>query len=288
MPTDAQAFRTLVSTDILAAHLDDPGWAIVDCRFELAETEAAEAAYRQEHIPGAVYAHLDRDLCAKRTGRNGRHPLPDMDAFTRRLGEWGVGPGVQVVAYDQDLGQYASRLWWMLRSLGHEAAAVLEGGFGRWVREGRPARSGIERREARRFAARRVEGRYVLADQVDAIRQDPAWLLIDSRAPERYRGETEPIDPVAGHIPGAVNRLARDNATEDGTLLPASELRKQFDALLGDVPPDRTVAYCGSGVFACYNLLAMEHAGLAGARLYAGSWSEWCSDPSRPVATTKR
>ena len=279
------SFTTIISTADLSAHLTDPGWIVVDCRFDLADISWGEARYREAHIPGAVYAHLDRDLSGPKTGKNGRHPLPDMEQFKARLGQWGIGPGVQVAAYDQNSGMWASRLWWMLRCLGHEAVAVLDGGFAKWEREGRPTRVGEETpRAPRQFVGSPRGAMRVDAGAVEQLRADPAYRLIDSRAPERYRGEVEPLDPVAGHIPGAVNHYNLSNANPDGTFLAPEALRAKFLALLNDVPPENVVMYCGSGVAAAHNVLAMEIAGLPGARVYAGSWSEWCSVPTRPIA----
>ena len=279
-------FTPLISTADLAAHLADPDWAIVDCRFDLANTDWGEQAYHEAHLPGAAYAHLDRDLSGLMTGKNGRHPLPDDDVqFLVRLSMWGIGQDTQVAAYDQSHGMWASRLWWMLRFIGRRAVAVLDGGWAKWVSEGRPTRTGRERRARHAVgnAAVRQKRMLVTADEVERLRQDPAYRLIDSRAPERYRGEVEPIDLVAGHIPGAVNHYNLSNVNPDGTFPAPEVLRAKFLALLGDVPPSKVVTYCGSGVAAAHNLLAMEIAGLRGARLYAGSWSEWCSDPERPV-----
>ncbi len=277
-------FTTLLSTADLAAHLDDPDWAIVDCRFDLNDAAWGERAYADAHLPGAVYAHLDRDLSGPKTGRNGRHPLPDPEVFMERLGAWGIGPGVQVAAYDQANGMWASRLWWLLRWVGHPAVAVLDGGLAKWTAEGRPTRAGVEARAPRAFSGRLQPQLVVTAADVDRLRQDPAYRLVDARAPERYRGEAEPIDPVAGHIPGAVNHYNALNVNPDGTFLAPEALRARFLDLLGGAPPENVVAYCGSGVAAAHNLLALEIAGLPGARVYVGSWSEWCRDPARPVA----
>lgn len=279
------SFTTILSTAELADHLLDPHWAIVDSRFDLAKPEWGAAQYRVSHIPGAVYAHLDHDLSGPMTGRNGRHPLPDMDQFKIRLGQWGIDSQTQVVVYDQHNSMQASRLWWMLKYLGHRAVAVADGGFAKWVREARPVQAGHETRPPKIFQGEPQPALRLSAEAVEAIRIDPAYRLIDSRAPERYRGEVEPLDPVAGHIPGAVNLFNLSNVNSDGTFLPPEVLRAKFAALLGEVPPSHAVTYCGSGVAAAHNILAMDIAGLTGGRLYAGSWSEWCSDPARPTAT---
>jgi thiosulfate/3-mercaptopyruvate sulfurtransferase len=277
------AFRTLISTSVLAMHLEDDPVAIVDCRFKLGDESWGEQAYVAAHIPRALYAHLDRDLSGPKTGTNGRHPLPDPDALTRTFTRFGITSGVQVVAYDQDNGMFASRLWWMLRWLGHDAVAVLDGGFAKWTAEGRDTRSGTETRAAQTFVAAPRPDLLATVDQVAALRADHNWRLVDARAPERFRGDVEPLDRVAGHIPGAVNHCYQTNLDAEGSFRSPEELRAHMQATLGDHPADRIVCYCGSGVTACHNLLALEHAGLTGARLYAGSWSEWSSDPARPV-----
>jgi thiosulfate/3-mercaptopyruvate sulfurtransferase len=230
-----------------------------------------------------VYAHLDRDLSGPKIGTNGRHPLPEPQTFAGTLGRLGVGPDAQVVAYDQDSGMYASRLWWMLRWLGHDAVAVLDGGFAKWTKEGRATASGSERRAAREFTASPRPQMVVTADRVAASLKTGESTLVDARAPERYRGESEPIDRTPGHIPGAANHFFQWNLDEGGTFRSADDLRERLQRSIGDVPAERLVCYCGSGVTACHNLLAFEHAGLKGAKLYAGSWSEWSSDGSRPV-----
>jgi thiosulfate/3-mercaptopyruvate sulfurtransferase len=282
----AMAFLTLVDTDALSHHLAGAAFAIVDCRFRLDDERWGERAYVSGHIPGAVYAHLDRDLSGPKTGANGRHPLPQASALGRCFERLGVGDGTQVVAYDQDTGMYASRLWWLLRWMGHREVAVLDGGFARWVAEGRPTVAGIAPQESRAggtfTAAPRAE-MTMSADQVARVRQHSDWKVVDARAPERYRGEVEPIDRVPGHIPGATNHYYMENLDAQGTFLPTEVLRERLHQAIGVVASDRVVCYCGSGVTACHNLLALEHAGMPGARLYPGSWSEWSSDPARPV-----
>ncbi|MBL8058405.1 MAG: sulfurtransferase, partial [Anaerolineales bacterium] len=249
------AFTTLLSARELDAHLFDPEWAIIDCRFDLTNPAWGEPAYAQEHIPGAVYAHLDRDLSGPKTGRNGRHPLPEPEAFRARLSAWGLDARVQVVAYDQANGMWASRLWWMLRWMGHAAVAVLDGGLAHWLAEGRPTLAGVETRQPRAFAGQPRPELAATAEAVEQLRLDPAYRLLDARAPERFRGEVEPIDPVAGHIPGAVSAYNLANVTADGAFLPPAELRARFLALLGGTPPANAVAYCGSGVAAAHNVL---------------------------------
>jgi thiosulfate/3-mercaptopyruvate sulfurtransferase len=277
-------FTTLVSTETLAGHLDG-SWVVVDCRYDLKSSAWGREQYLAGHISGAVYASLSADLSAAPSGTNGRHPLPCAEDMEAMFGRLGIAPGTQVAIYDQDAGAYASRLWWMLHYMGHDAAAVVDGGWAKWVREGRPTRAGEEMRPAAMFSARRRKDLRVLVDQVERMLDDPGVLLVDARAPERFEGASEPLDRTPGHIPGAVNHFYGRNVSEDGVMRPPDELRRQFAETLGAQPPDQVVMYCGSGVTACHNLLAMEHAGLRGTKLYAGSWSEWSSDPARPVET---
>ena len=277
------SFTTLIETPTLAGHLQDASLVVVDCRFKLDDPDWGAREYESRHIPGAVYVDLDRDLAGRKTGINGRHPLPDPAAFAATLGGLGIDRSTQVVAYDQDAGMYASRFWWMLRWLGHGEVAVLDGGFAKWIAENRPTRSGQESRPPRTFAGAPREDMVAAADDVAALIGREGWLLLDARAPERFSGETETIDKKAGHIPGAANHFFRWNVDERNTLRPAQDVRARLVETLGEVPPERVVCYCGSGVTACQNLLAMEHVGLGGARLYPGSWSEWSSDPSRPT-----
>jgi thiosulfate/3-mercaptopyruvate sulfurtransferase len=277
-------FTTLISSDRLAQSLADPDWVVIDCRFVLAEPAAGERAYRQGHIPGARYAHLERDLSAQVSTASGRHPLPDREGLAAKLGAWGVTPASQVVVYDDANGAMAARLWWLLRWLGHEAAALLDGGWGQWVKEGRPVSTDAAPSCRTAFSARQALVKRLSTAEVQGAMLRRTIYLLDARAPERFRGEIEPIDAVAGHVPGAVNRPLQCNLGADGRFLPAAELRRQFLKQLGDVAPVQVVHMCGSGVTACHNLLAMEHAGLYGSRLYAGSWSEWIRDPGRPVA----
>jgi thiosulfate/3-mercaptopyruvate sulfurtransferase len=272
------AHTTLVSTSELAAHLRD--WRIFDCRHDLTKPELGEAQYREAHIPGALFASLDRDLSAPKNGKNGRHPLPDPEAFAAWVGRQGVKPSDQVVCYDASNGAMAARLWWMLRWIGHEAVAVLDGGIARWTKEGRGVSSETPSFSAVAYALKLNEDAAVGARMVH--RRLGQQLLLDARAPARYRGEQEPIDPVAGRIPGARNRFNMENVAADGTFKSPQELKHAFQQVLGGRAPGEVVNYCGSGVAACHNLLAMEIAGLPGAKLYAGSWSEWIADPARP------
>ncbi len=278
-------YTTLISTAELAEHLDDPAWAIIDCRFSLADTGRGRRDYQAAHIPGALYAHLDEDLSSPViAGQTGRHPLPDIDAFAQTLAGWGIDDGVQVVMYDDSTGGIAARLWWMLRWLGHDAAAVLDGGWLHWSNAGLPARGGPESRPERAFEARSRANLVVDTAAVAVMIREQPTRLFDSRTADRYRGENETIDPVAGHIPGAICAPYPDNVGPDGLFLPKETLKARFETLLGGTPAGQAAFYCGSGVTAAHNLLAMVHAGLGDARLYAGSWSEWIVDPSRPVA----
>lgn len=277
--------KTLVSVDELIAHLDDPDWRIFDCRHDLGNVDYGEQAYAKGHIPGALFMHCDRDLSGPMTGRNGRHPLPDIETFARRMGECGITPDTQVVAYDNEGGVFASRLWWMLRWLGHDKAALLDGGLAGWRRAKQPMEIEVRRFPATTFVPRpqdiQVDAAHVLAHL-----RAPDMLLLDARNEDRYAGRNETLDPVGGHIPGAINRFFYDNLDDAGIYFkPADELRAEFADIIEGRDPRTVVQVCGSGVTACHNLLAMEVAGLAGSKLYVGSWSEWCSDPSRPIAT---
>ena len=268
---------TLVSTAELAAHRQ---WRVFDCRHDLARPDFGETQYREGHIPGALFAHLDRDLSARKTGRNGRHPLPQPEIFVSWLGKQGVQPSDQVVCYDAGPGSMAARLWWMLRWIGHEQAAVLDGGLAKWTAERRPVTSDVPRSTPFNYPIKPRKDFVVDVNFVAKNVED--LLLVDARAPVRYRGEQEPIDPMAGRIPGAKNRFSSDNLTAQGTFKTPAELKKEFEAVLHGGAPSEAIHYCGSGVAACHNLLAMEVAGLKGGKLYPGSWSEWSADPKRP------
>jgi thiosulfate/3-mercaptopyruvate sulfurtransferase len=275
----------LVGAEEVAAHLDDPAWRIFDCRHDLKQPEYGISAYGRGHIPGALFLHLDRDLSGRPEGGNGRHPLPEAAAFGEKMAQCGVAPASQVVAYDNEGGIFASRLWWLLRWLGHERVAVLDGGLAGWKRAKLPLEEKVPEVARARFQAHPGNGQLVDVGFVLAHLGSEEMLLLDARSPERFRGENETLDPVGGHIPGAVNRFYFDNLDDDGCFFkPAAELAAEFKALLAGRDPMRVVQQCGSGVTACHNLLAMEIAGLPGSRLYAGSWSEWCADPARPVA----
>lgn len=279
------SFSTLVSCADLAAHLDDPDWRVFDCRHQLSDLGYGEKAYAEGHLPGAFFMHLDRDLSSPMTGTNGRHPLPDVQRLAEKLGLAGVSRTTQVVVYDDAGAMIAGRLWWLLRWLGHDKVAVLDGGIGQWIKERRSLATDLPKSAPTVFPVAKRDW-LIGADDVSANIQSDMLCLVDARAPDRFRGENETLDPVGGHIPGARNRFFRDNLAPDGLFKPASELRKEWLEVLAGMPPESSVMYCGSGVSACHNLLALSVAQLDGARLYAGSWSEWCSDPGRPVQTS--
>ncbi len=275
---------TLVSTDHLARHLGDPNWVVVDCRFTLTDTNAGRQAYLKSRIPGARYAHLDDDLSAPVGPKTGRHPLPDIQTLTEKLCQWGIGVNKQVVVYDDSFGSMAVRLWWLLRWLGHPGVALLDGGYPKWVREHRPTTQEICQVDCHGACASLPErSQYVTADELTRAMTNSDKLILDARPERRFSGEYEPLDPVAGHIPGAVNWNFEENLDIDGTYMPPEALRENYQALLKGRAPSDVIHMCGSGVTACHNVLAMEIAGLAGSRLYVGSWSEWITDPSRPI-----
>jgi thiosulfate/3-mercaptopyruvate sulfurtransferase len=278
-------FTTLVDATTLAAELGRDDLVLFDCRFDLGNTAWGETGYAAGHIPGASYLHLDRDLSGPVTATSGRHPLPDPQLLARALGARGVDSDCQLVAYDQGNGAYAARLWWLARWVGLRAVAVLDGGFAAWRAAGLPVESAVHVREPRSLNARVDTAAWVSSDAVDALRLRPGNLLVDARGAERFAGRNETIDPVAGHVPGARNQPFAGNLGVDGKFLRADTLRLRWSIILGSLPPSALVAMCGSGVTACHHLLALEHAGLAGARLYAGSWSEWIRDSRRPIAT---
>lgn len=275
---------TLVSAEQTAAHLDDPQWVICDCRHDLANHSAGYKAYRAGHIPGARFLHLDVDLSGPKTGLTGRHPLPHPATFSLRLGALGISNNTQVVAYDETGGVYASRLWWMLRWVGHSKVAVLDGGWQAWTKAGLPVTVEQPVIKPTTFSGKAQTQTAVDSAQVLANLQNQKALVVDARSSDRYRGENETLDPVAGHIPGAANRFFKLNLDSEGRFKAADALKQEFGTMLNGHAPDAIVHQCGSGVTACHNLLAMEVAGLAGSRLYPGSWSEWVSDRRRPVA----
>lgn len=293
----------LISTQALADRLTqglaDPESAqntvVVDCRFNLADTQAGLLAWQQGHIPGAIYAHLDLDLSGAKTGHNGRHPLPATEAFLRTLSKWGIHRQTHVVAYDDAGGMFAARLWWMLTHWsGAATCSVLDGGWQQWVQDigttetqsdHTPPSATTDVETWMGPAGERALSALVRTNQVlDGLKQPGAMQLLDARAPDRFMGQNETLDPIGGHIPGALNRFFKNNLDSQGRFKPAQQLRDEFTAQLGQVEPSRIVHQCGSGVTACHNLLAMDVAGLTGSRLYAGSWSEWCADTTRPMA----
>jgi len=274
-------YKTIVSADELEKHLDDPGWVVFDCRFTLSNPDAGQQAYNEGHIPGSRYVHLDNDLSSPITAISGRHPLPDPVMLAGKLGAWGVDAGKQVVVYDDTFGAMAVRMWWVLRWLGHENVALLDGVYPKWVREKRPVTIELPEIVATTFEARPDDSTWVTAAQVQQGMAAGA-VLLDARAEERFEGLVEPLDKVAGHVPGAINRPFEDNLEINGVFLSPEDLKGEYAAQLGDAP---VIHMCGSGVTACHNILAMVHAGLNPGKLYAGSWSEWITDKSRPVVT---
>lgn len=274
----------LISAKELQPNLSRPDWVVFDCRHDLMDHARGVQVYRDGHIPGAFFAPVETALAGLKTGTNGRHPLPAAVDFAEFLNQHDVTAATQIVAYDDVGGQYAARLWWLARWIGLTNVVVLDGGWLKWLAEGHPVTTAIP--------AARSTGRVVARPDMTMVRtsgevgeglKQESCLIVDARAPERFRGENEPIDKVAGRIPGAVNRFFKLNVNPDLTLRPAVDLRTEFSALLGARRPEEVVHQCGSGVTACANLLAMEHAGLKGSTLYAGSWSEWIADPARPV-----
>jgi thiosulfate/3-mercaptopyruvate sulfurtransferase len=278
------SFTTIIEPAEVARHLADPQWVIVDCRFDLAKPEAGRQQYRAGHIPGARYAHLNEDLSGPVSARTGRHPLPRPDAFARRLGAWGIDARAQVVAYDEGGGAIAARLWWMLHWVGHEAAAVLNGGLKAWVAAGLALDANEPLITARTFVAHPRTDQSVTVEELQAGLANRSVVLVDARSADRFAGQDETIDPVAGHVPGARNHPFTTNLDAERRFLPSHELRERWSKTLGGAPAAQVVAMCGSGVTACHDLLALAVAGLAGARLYPGSWSEWIRDDTRPIA----
>jgi thiosulfate/3-mercaptopyruvate sulfurtransferase len=273
----------LISTAELALQLTDASLIIVDTRHDLMNASFGRDAYAASHIPGAIFMSIDEDLSSVKNGKNGRHPLPAVGAFAATLGAKGISNQSKVVVYDQGSAMFVGRLWWMLKWAGHDNVFVLDGGFAQWQKENRALESTVNTKPKATFLAHENKAMRLTIDEVAATLGDATRRIIDARAPERYRGEVEPVDPVAGHIPGAFNRPFSTNL-RDGVFKPADELKREFETLLAGRAPDRIIHQCGSGVSAIANMIAMEHAGLAGSTLYAGSWSEWCQDIARPVA----
>ena len=276
--------NTLISAATLNENINNPKWVIIDCRFSLANRDAGSFAYRHGHLPNARYAHLNNDLSSATTDFTGRHPLPNFTHLANKLGAWGITNDTQVVVYDDAGGTFAGRLWWLLNSLGHPKVAVLNGGIQNWLKQGYPLTTTLPTLQPTPFRPYLNPTYWLTATQVQNKLAKKSICLIDARTPERYRGEQEPIDPVAGHISGALNRPFQLNLDNTGLFLSAQSLNSQFIKLIGTTAPEQVVHYCGSGVTACHNLLAMEIAGLTGSKLYAGSWSEWIRDKNRGVA----
>jgi thiosulfate/3-mercaptopyruvate sulfurtransferase len=280
-------YTTLISASELAGHIDNPDWVVVDCRHDLVNLAAGREGFAVAHLPHAVFADMETELSGPKRGPDGafrgRHPLPERDAFIETLRGWGVNDATQVVAYDAHGGMFAARLWWMLRWAGHEAVAVLDGGMAAWQAAGLPLTSDVKTRPRGTIQARSPLVSMVGAAEVLANIGSGEVAVVDARAPDRFRGENETIDPVGGHIPGARNRFFKDNLTAEGRFKDAAQLKAELARVVGE--PSKAVMQCGSGVTACHNLLALEVAGMGGAALYPGSWSEWCADPARPVAT---
>ena len=279
-------YKTLISASDLAARIDDPAWVVVDCRHDLINLTAGRDGYAIGHLPGAVFADIETVLSGAKRGPDGvflgRHPLPEKEALAEALRELGIGDDTQVVAYDAHGGMFAARLWWLLRWLGHESVAVLDGGMAAWQALGQPLSSEIPVKPRAALTVRAPFVPTVTVREVMDNLESGKRIVIDARAAERFRGENETIDPVGGHIPGAKNRFFKDNLGADGRFKDADQLRSEFGALIDD--PRQAIMQCGSGVTACHNLLALEVAGMPGASLYPGSWSEWVGDPARPVS----
>jgi thiosulfate/3-mercaptopyruvate sulfurtransferase len=278
-------YTTIVPANVLRSHLDDPEWVIIDCRYSLEDPGFGEKAYLEAHIPGAIFAHLDEQLSGTIIpGKTSRHPLPTVDEITQTFSNWGIDEQVQVIGYDDRGGGIAARLWWLLRWLGHDHVAVLDGGWSNWVSSDHPTNATRTNRDPRTFVPRNRSELLIEVDEVVTDLSEGRFRLLDSRSPERYRGEEEPYDSVAGHIPGAVSCYYALNLDEEGYFLPADKLRARFKNALGEYANDKAVFYCGSGVTGAHNVIAYLHAGLGDAKLYAGSWSEWITDSRRPIS----
>lgn len=279
-------FTTLISTEDLSRYYLEPGWIVIDCRFDLSQPRLGLHNYQDGHIPGAIYAHLADQLSGPIKSGSGRHPLPKPEQWVETLSYWGIDRSKQVVAYDAQGGALAAaRLWWMLRWMGHTRVAVLDGGYPKWLREDRPLRAGIETPSSSLFMGKAHNQMLVTTQDVEKVIEENTYQLFDARAPERFSGEKETIDPVAGHIPGAVNFFYGNSLDEDGVFLEKYTLRDRFQSAFQSLTPEQIIFYCGSGVTSCQSLLAMEYAGLPGARLYAGSWSEWIKNPQHRIST---
>lgn len=277
------SYSTLISASELHQHSQNADWVIIDCRFSLNQAGAGAYAYRHGHIPNARYADLNKDLSSAVSKKTGRHPLPDFRELVKKLGSWGISNQSQVVVYDDAAGAFAGRLWWLLRCLGHQKVAVLDGGIQTWQKQQYPITTALPVYKAKQFRAYLDNSHWLTAAQLENSLASKTICLIDARASARYIGQIEPIDPVAGHIRGAINRPLQLNLDADGLFLSPTQLKKQFLQLIKTTLPEQVVHSCGSGVSACHNLLAMEHAGLIGSKLYAGSWSEWITNKNRSI-----
>lgn len=278
-------YKTLISTSELAVSINDPDFVIVDCRFDLQNKDWGRENYLEHHIPGAVFVDQDQDLCGEITPSSGRHPLPEPADFIKTVRRLGISNSSQVIAYDTAGGGMAGRLWFLLNYYGHQKVALLDGGFPAWIAENRPIVKGQQLNQPSMFSGHPDETMILKTADVKKNLFDHSFSLIDSRAPERYRGEVEPLDPVAGHIPGALNRFYGDNLDKRGLFLPAPEIKAAFLKVLGDNSSDKAAVYCGSGTTACHNYFAMTYAGLPRPKIYIGSWSEWIRDPQNPIST---
>ncbi len=283
-------YTTIVSTQTLEDNLENPDWVILDCRTSLADRSLGLKNYQENHIPNSFHCHLENDLSSEITPDSGRHPLPDFAELIIKLHAWGIGGNTQVVAYDDANGAYAGRLWWQLRAFGFNQVAVLDGDINQWIKEDRKLTPEIPlaapKPESEQFNFQLDPNAIISTSQIQQNIEDKSFTLIDARTPERYRGEVEPLDTVAGRVPGAINRAFQLNLDENGLFLPAAELKQQFADLLADTE-DEIVNMCGSGVTACHNMLALEIAGITDSKLYVGSWSEWIRDEKRPIAIGK-
>lgn len=283
----SQKFTTLVDVEILAQHVDAPDWRIIDCRFDLADKHAGRRCYHQGHIPNALYADLEDDLSGQITPMTGRHPLPDAAVLAKRFGEWGIGPATQLVAYDGQNGALASHLWWLSRWLGHDRVAVLNGGFASWIEAHYPQVTTIPEVTPSKFNPTVKNQLQVSSEALQQCLAHEEVLLIDARDEARFHGESEPLDKVAGHIPGSLNLPFEKNLDASGKFLTPAQLLANFLPTVNHFHPKKIVHSCGSGVTACHNILAMEIIGLSGSLLYPGSWSEWITNPNRPVCMAK-
>jgi len=276
---------SLITPKIVNKNIDNPNWRFIDCRFALSDPEKKQVEFALSHIPGSIYAHVNRDLSGSHIpGETGRHPLPEKQKLIKLFSNWGIDHSVQVVIFDDSGGAYAVRLWWLLRWLGHDVTAVMDGGWPRWIREGRPVTATVTVKESKKFKATLREKWSIKAENIIVELDNSEVRILDARNSDRFKGTNETIDIVSGHIPGAVSAPFIENLDADGNWKSKSELRQRFENLLSGSPAKQAVSYCGSGITACHNIFAMYHSGLGDSRLYSGSWSDWITDPRRPVA----